>query len=294
MMKKMLWCCIIMVCGYPSQVFAADTARIVQEGNRSYKEQKYDDALKSYSQALSRQPDSVVINFDMGAAQYKTHEYGKAAISFEKALVAEDKRLEARAHYNLGNSKYMLGVSREDTDLSGAVQALEGALNNYSGALQWNSKDEDARINLAITEKKLKELKEKLRQQPQKNNSNSKQQGQNKDQQQQEGQQNQEDKKAEQGKQEEDKKQNEPSDQGRQQQQEQQAGQQQEQQAGQQEQEASKTQGPQQAASQPQVLKEMSQEEAHMLLESFRQKEDAGGMLKDDRKGTEARVKKDW
>ena len=38
----------------------------------------------------------------------------------------------------------------------------------------------------------------------------------------------------------------------------------------------------------------MSREEANMLLEGYRQEENTAGMLKDDRKGTEERVLKDW
>lgn len=275
-MKKSYFGGIIIVCMFYSQAFAAGTARMVAEGNKLYKEQKYNDALKMYDQALSNEPDSAVINFNAGTAQYKTNEYQKAISFFEKALLTEDKSLEARADYNLGNSKYMLGVSKENSDLQGAIRLLEGALDNYKRAIELTPKDEDAKVNREITEKKLKELKEKLKQQPQKNQSNQKQQEQNQEQtqpqepgqEQNKGEQKQEEKREQQESQQE-----QPT----------------------QGQEEPPTQSEESGSASAQVdLKEMSKEEANMLLEGYRQEENAAGMLQDKRKGTEEKVLKDW
>ncbi|MCX5681534.1 MAG: tetratricopeptide repeat protein, partial [Candidatus Omnitrophica bacterium] len=164
----------------------ASVTGLVDKGNRLYKDQKFEDALKLYDQALSAQPNSAVINFNEGAAQYKTKEYQQANSSFEKALTTDDKGLEAKANYNLGNSRYMWGVSKENSDLQGAVQLLEGALSNYKRALELTQKDEDAKVNYKIAEEKLKELKEKLKKQPQQNQNNQQQQEQPKPQDQQE------------------------------------------------------------------------------------------------------------
>jgi tetratricopeptide (TPR) repeat protein len=67
----------------------------------------------------------------------------------------------------------------------------------------------------------------------------------------------------------------------------------QEQEAGQQKQEDQQVQE-QQEPGQAEDVKEMSKEEAKMLLEGYRQEENASGMLKDDRKGGEGKVLKDW
>ena len=296
-MKNLLFSGIIITCLYCSQACAASTARIVEEGNKLYKVQKYQDALKRYDQALSRKTDSAIVNFDAGTAQYKTHEYQKAISSFEKSLLTEDKPLEAGANYNLGNAKYMLGLTKENTDLEGAIRLLGGALDNYKRTMALTPKDEDAKVNYQIVEKKLKELKEKLKQQEQK-----KEQAQSSMQsegsggapaQQQQGQ----------AAEEENKSASTPEHRGEKEAQEYkgtsaqeqpgQQGQQVQEQPGPQEQEGQKAQE-QQVAAQPGDSKEMSQEEARMLLEGYRHEEYSAGMLKDDRHGTEEKVLKDW
>lgn len=264
-MTKIFFSIIIIACLFSTQAFASGAARIVEKGNRLYKDQKYEDALKLYDQALASQPDSAVINFNIGAAQYKTHDYQKANGFFEKSLNTEDKSVEAKANYNLGNSRYMLGLSKENNDLSGAVQLLEGALANYKRTLELVPRKEDAQVNYKIVEKKLKELKEKLKQQPQENKNSQKQQEQNK-----EEQFNQE--QAQQQKQGESKKQ------------EQQAA----------AQSPSQSEEPGRVSAQPEESKEMSTKEADMLLKGYRQEENAAGMLKDDRKGVKEKVLKDW
>jgi len=278
-----------MVWMFPSQIFAASTARLVGEGNKYYKNQKYNDALGAYDQALSSRPDSSVINFNVGAAQFKTGDYQQAIRSFEKSLVTEDKNLEVKANYNLANSKYMLGLSKENTDSSSALNLLEGALGNYKRTIELAPKDKDAKINYELTEKRLKELKEKLEQQK-KNQGVQKQEQQNKEQkqrQEEEGRQKQEQEKQEQAKQEENKATN------KQEQANQSQQQQAQEQAGQQKQEEENAQQ-QQATGQLGELKEMSKEEANMLLEGYRQEENVAGKLQDERKGTEEKVLKDW
>ena len=255
----------------PLPAFALGAAGIVEKGNRLYHDQKYVDAAKQYDQALFKQPDSAVINFDAGTAQYKTNDYQKANSSFEKSLITEDKQLEIKANYNLGNSKYMLGLTKENTDLSSAVQLLEGALNNYKRTQELGSKDDDAKVNYKIVEEKLKELKEKLKQQPQESKDNQKQQKRNQDQA--ENQQESASALEEQEKSKDKQGQDQPSQQSAQ--------------VGQEKQEQS-------ARSESEELKEMSKEEANMLLEGYRQEENVTGMLKDVRKGTEGKVLKDW
>lgn len=233
--------------------FAADSAKIISRANDLYQKGKYEEALKLYEDALAQKPDMPLLNFDAGAARFKTGEYEKAAGSFEKGLVSEARNLESASSYNLGNTKYSIAKSREGSDPSSAAKLLGESLGYYKRAIELDSRDNDAKFNYELVNRELKALKEKSKQQQQ-------QQGQGG--QQQQNQQSQQDK--------------EQQDKQQQKQQQQQAGQGQEQEQ------------------QPQDLKEMSPEEAKMLLEGYRQEEAGQGELKDTRKGQPTEAAKDW
>lgn len=248
-------------------VFAADSAKIISRANDLYQKGKYKEALKLYEDALAAKPDMPLLNFNAGAARFKTGEYEKAAGSFEKGLVSEAKNLESASSYNLANTKYSIAKSREGSDPSSAVKLLDESLGYYKRAIELNPRDNDAKFNYELVNRELKALKEKLKQQQQQQGQGGQQQ-QNQQSQQDKEQQN----KQQQGQGQEEKKEQE---------QKQESQQQQEQQ-------------PQPAENQPQDLKEMSPEEAKMLLEGYRQEEAGQGKLEDTRKGQPTEAAKDW
>ena len=288
MMERIFCSVIIISCIFRAPALAASVAGVVEKGNRLYYDQKYEAAGKYYDQALAQQPDSVIINFDSGAAQYKIKAYQKANSLFEKSLITEDKLLEAKANYNLGNSKYMLGLAKENTELSRAVQLLEGALNNYKRTQVLTPQDEDVKINYKIVQDKLKELKEKLKQQPPENKNNQPQQ--NQEQQNQEQQKQEQQKQSGEAQQQSAAEQNDAEKNQGNRDQEQQGQDQPFSPSGQDDQEKQE----QSASAQSSEPKEMSSAQANMLLEGYQQEENATGRLRDDRKGTEEKVQKDW
>lgn len=270
-MKKFFISCIILLCvgTWPAQ--AAGSAAWVKRGNKAYKENKYAQALKDYNTAREVLPDSPLVNFNLGTAQFKLKDYDKAAQSFEKSLLADDKNLEAYGNYNLGNARYMSAQGKENTDLQGAVDLLEGAVGNYKRALEVMPKDADAKFNYEAAQKKLKELREKLKKQPsqkQQNEQDKQDRQENKQQEQNEAQQ-------EKQRQQEEQKQ---KDQGAGREQKEDKAQPQEQKSGQ-------TAG---------ENKEMSKDEAKMLLEGYKQEERGMGKLNDEHKSEEEPVLKDW
>ncbi len=144
---------------------ASDAKKSVKEANKFYQQGKLDEALKKYNDERVALPDSDIVNFDMGAALYKKEEYPKAIGAFTKALVSDNKKIEADALYNLGNCKYKLGKLKENTDLSATVGLLRESLDYYKRSVELDQKNKDARFNHEFVEKELKVLVDKLKKQ---------------------------------------------------------------------------------------------------------------------------------
>jgi tetratricopeptide (TPR) repeat protein len=127
----------------------------VHEGNEKYKEGKYEESLKIYADAAATfDPESRELHFNIGDSWYKQKDYVKAIEEFSRSIGSEDPLLEAKAHYNIGNASF------EQSDYAGAIE-------EYVRSLKLNSKDEDAKYNLEVARKKLKEQLDKMKDQAQ-------------------------------------------------------------------------------------------------------------------------------
>jgi Ca-activated chloride channel homolog len=191
--------------------------------------------------------------YNTGVTAYESNDFARAAQLFENATSSQDRLLQQRALYNLGNTDYRLGQSQPKQ----AQQLWQRAMKSYETALAIDPNDADAKYNHEFVKKKLEELKQQQQQQQQQNQKNQqdKNQDQKKDQQQQsQDQQNQQqqsqDKQSEQQQQSQDKQ--------SQQQQQQQSQQEQDKQQSQQSQEQQKKD--QQKADQQQQQKDQQQQ----------------------------------
>ena len=142
--------------------FASIKAKDVKEGNTFYKSSQFDASAKKYSAALKEDPNSDIVNFNLGTALYKKGDYEKTIDHLNKSLLSSDKKLENRAHYNLGNTFYKFGMTKAQADLKGAVGLLEQALPHYESVLSQNPQDGDAKYNHEFVSKELERLKKKL------------------------------------------------------------------------------------------------------------------------------------
>jgi tetratricopeptide (TPR) repeat protein len=274
---------VIMPVIFCSFSFAEDGAGIVSRANNLYRQKKYDEAIKLYNQAQIKSPDSPEINYNIGIARYKKGEYASAVGFFEKATFSRDKVLESKANFNIANSKYKLGKLKENTELKETVNFLRQSLDYYKRAIELNPADRDPKINHELVERELKMLLDKLKQEQDKQDKQKEESGQQ-DKDSQQPQQNQGDSVREQKA--------EESEAG-----EQKAGEQKSEAAQEvnQAEEQKENGGRQESAGHAlEETKEMSQEEANMILEGYRQEEDSSGKLEDTKRGTVGRVLKDW
>jgi Ca-activated chloride channel family protein len=137
------------------------------EGNRLYESGKYEEAAARYGEGLVDDPESMLLQFNLGTALYKQGKYAEALNSFTKVAAAGNEEWIARAAHNLGNTHYQLGSAAEEKDPQAAIASYEQALASYRRAMGADPQDRDAKLAHEIVARKLAELRKKLEEQQQ-------------------------------------------------------------------------------------------------------------------------------
>ena len=138
-------------------LLGCDSPRL-KDGQRLYNAGQYEEALTHYRQLLSKDPDSPIINYHAGIALYKKGDYEKTIEHHLKVLTTENSDLEARAIYNIGNCKFRQAEERQKKDWEGSIGLYQEASQYYQRSLELNEKDEEAKFNIGLVEKKLRNL----------------------------------------------------------------------------------------------------------------------------------------
>jgi len=137
-----------------------------REAARLYTAGKYDDAVARYDEALTDEPDSVLLHFNLGDAAYRQGKYTDALNAFQQVPAGDaDRAGAARVAYNTGNAKYRLGEAAAASDPKAALGLWAEALAAYRRAMGAAPDDVDAKFNHEFVEKKIAELRKKLEEQ---------------------------------------------------------------------------------------------------------------------------------
>ncbi|HOP07298.1 MAG TPA: tetratricopeptide repeat protein [candidate division Zixibacteria bacterium] len=147
-------------------------ADLVRRGNEAANTGDFQKALNMYRDAETERPESPELEYNIGGALYGAGDYEQAAEHYAKAFETEDIQQEGRAHYNLGNTYFR-------------QSKLDKAIEEYQKYLEINPDDEDAKFNLELSRKLLKEQMKPQEQQQQQKNDQQQQQQQDSTQQQQ-------------------------------------------------------------------------------------------------------------
>jgi Ca-activated chloride channel family protein len=123
-------------------------------GNAAFAQGRYEDALKRYTDAQLEAPEEPRLHYNLGTALYQQRQFDKAAEEFQKALPVDHPALAADVRYNLGNARFR-------------QQDLQGAIESYTQALQIRPDHKDAKYNLELARKLLKQNAQPQAQQPQ-------------------------------------------------------------------------------------------------------------------------------
>jgi Ca-activated chloride channel homolog len=128
--------------------------RLTLEGRREYERGNHPQALRAFEGAARARPKDPTLRFNLADGLYKNGRYDQAATLFRALGSDPGAPLAPAARFNLGDSLY------RKQDYRGAVEAYRDALRLAPG-------DEDARRNLELALRALKEQKEEQQRQQQ-------------------------------------------------------------------------------------------------------------------------------
>ncbi len=161
-----------------------DHIDLVKKGNVAFTNGKYREALEFYHSAETDLPESPELYYNMAGAHHRQGGYEEAVDNYTRSLNTTDINLESNACYNLGNTYFRM-------------QDYENAIKSYESALNLYPEDMDAKYNLELARKMLKDQmqpqqQEQEQQQEQQQQEQQQEQQQDQDQQEQQQQQQQE------------------------------------------------------------------------------------------------------
>ncbi|HDQ00233.1 MAG TPA: tetratricopeptide repeat protein [bacterium] len=163
-MIKIIRILLITMTIFPALLLAQPGRDKVLEGNKFFHQEKFDEAINRYQDALLDNPNNSLIRFNIGNTLYKKNKYEEALNDFEKSLSIDDVNLQAKAYYNMGNTLYRMGK-------------LPESILAYTQSLKLNPDDEDAKYNLEFVRSKLKNEAQKQSQSNQQQQQQQQSQG---------------------------------------------------------------------------------------------------------------------
>ncbi len=130
-----------------SSVAAESYRDQVAAGNEAFRVGNYSEALDYYHVAETEIPESPELEYNIASTLHEQGAYEEAVDKFRKALNTTDLLQEAKAHYNLGSTHFRM----ED---------YQKAIEHYQRAVEIDPDDMDAKYNLELARRKLKDQME--------------------------------------------------------------------------------------------------------------------------------------
>lgn len=144
-------------------------------GNKAYQEGDFDGALRHYAEGLLDAPESQLLQYNAGNAQFRKRKYEEAIASYRKALVGDDAGLSSKAWYNLGNSYFRKGEFALQQGHQEGISDYREALAAYKKSLEIHPENKDAKRNIEVVQARIKELLERQKQDQQNQPQNGEQ-----------------------------------------------------------------------------------------------------------------------
>ncbi|GIW45901.1 MAG: hypothetical protein KatS3mg077_3183 [Candidatus Binatia bacterium] len=135
----------------------------LREAQRLLSEGKPEAAVQTLGQALADNPDSPVVAYNLGNAQYRAKQYEAAVQAYRRVHPEKSgNALGAQAAYNSGNALFRIAEGLEQERPQDSLAKYAEALVEYRRALALAPGDADAKFNYEYTARKMDELRKRL------------------------------------------------------------------------------------------------------------------------------------
>ena len=145
-----------------------------QTGVEEFNSGQFDKAGAVFEDKLQAQPGSRELQFNSGAAAYKSGDHEKAATYFTEALLSSNPKLREAAAYNLANTLVRKGEAAAEPEAK--KTNWKNAIEQYDEALQLNPDNNFAKENRELVKKLIEDLEKQQQQQEQKQDQKQDQQ----------------------------------------------------------------------------------------------------------------------
>ena len=130
-------------------------ARPINDGNKLYAAGDYAGALEKYMKAREAEPANPMLFYNIGTCQYKLGNFEEAKKELESAVRMPDKAMAAKAAYNLANTQFRIGEKAQEP--SARIAAWRESVAYLKKAIDLDNDFENAKKNVEIVQRKLKE-----------------------------------------------------------------------------------------------------------------------------------------
>ena len=137
-------------------------ARPINDGNKLFKNGDYAGALEKYMKARESEPGNPLLFYNIGTCQYRLGNYDEAKKELESAVRMPDKKMAAKAAYNLANTHFRMGEKAAEG--SERIAAWRESIAYLKKTIDLDNSFENAKKNVEIVQRKLKEELDKQKQ----------------------------------------------------------------------------------------------------------------------------------
>ena len=137
-------------------------ARPINDGNKLFAKGDYAGALEKYMKARESEPANPLLFYNIGTCQYRLGNYEEAKKELESAVRMPDKNMAAKAAYNLANTHFRMGEKAAEG--SERIAAWRESVAYLKKAIDLDNDFENAKKNVEIVQRKLKEELDKQKQ----------------------------------------------------------------------------------------------------------------------------------